>query len=541
MSGVPPNSLRQDEQSDFPIVGPFGGIQSEVPPDRIERLGVLDATNIMFRKSGAYTRPQVYTLPVLNGSIVGAADFFDVVGTRHQVVMTPTSAYVWNIGGNVFNILTGALTGAGNQLFTSAVVADKLLFCQGVDKVQLWDGITAGFAPASANAVPARYLAELNFHLLACYTVEAGPAVATQRVRWTGAGDPTDWTSFNSGNQDLFNDLGPITGITKLYQQAYIFQQWGITQVIPTGNGLAPFAFVPMGVKAKGNICPYSLSSFGEDIACYIGKANIFSFDGNASVPIGDMPIDGSRQRAGARKRIFADLLQCAAQTVFGYISTSIRGNDYGCYWIFMPELQSAWIYHFDEQSWTRWTFGTSPSIAGDFSKPQGIRIMDLVGTIAAQNWSPASLTSSSATDAMLIGFNSGVPGYVDFTGVSEQPWQITSGNGFFGDFKHKKTVSAVRLVLQDLQVGFVGTLTLTPNTAGALPVSVTFGPIGTASGNNIVLIVPFSGSNKVTGTYIQWKLSGAAGTQLALSEITPIFDVAGEVRTWNPTTGVLD
>src|ERR1700690_360146 len=270
MSGIPPNTLRQDEQPEFPTVGPFGGIQSEVTPGRVESLGFLDAMNIMFRKAGAYTRPQVYLLPAVNGALVGVADFYDVNGSRHQVVMTPTSMFQWDTGTGAFDEqVTGVLTGSAAQLFTSAVVADQLLFCQGVDVVQVWNGITAGFGPVSGTAVPAKYLAELDFSLLACNTIESGQS-ATQRVRWTGAGNPADWTSFAAGQVDLFNDLGPITGVSKLYQQAYIWQQWGITQVIPTGQAAAPWDFIPMGVKAKGCIIPHSLASFGEDIACYV-------------------------------------------------------------------------------------------------------------------------------------------------------------------------------------------------------------------------------------------------------------------------------
>jgi hypothetical protein len=527
MSGLQPQQQRQDEPNEFSVTGPFGGIQSEAPSGRIEQFGFNDAVNVVFRKGAAYARPQLYQqLATVAEPIMGVADFFDVTGVRHQVIMTPTKLRAWNPGSNAFDIIiTGTLTGDANQLFSHTVVADKLEFSQGKDKVKVWDGITAGFADVSANAVPARFLFELGFHLIACNTIEGGVS-APQRVRWTGAGDPSDWVSFNSGQVDLFNDLGPITGGLKLYQAGYIWQYWGITQMLPTGIGLAPFDFVPLGSKAKGNCIPHSLASFGEDIACYVGSNNVYQFDGNYSTPIGDAPMDGSRYKRGARKRILADLQGSDYSKVFGFLSTSINGQDYFAYWLFIPNISEAWVYHFDEQSWTRETFGSvTPTIAGGFFKQQIPRIVDLIGQIGQQAWSPSNLTLGSPFDDMLVGLTSGVPAYFDFTGVSEIPWSITSGKGFFGDYRHKKTVSMVRLALEDTQAGFTCQLTLTNNKGVSQTQNI--GPIGTASGDTLIVMVPFQ--PVISGTHIDWKLSGSS--MLNLTEIAPIYDVGGVIR----------
>jgi len=532
MAGLPPNSQRPIEPNEFPLTGPFGGIQSEAPPERIELLGFSDAANVLFRKGTAQARPALYTsLAALNGPILGAADFFDATGTRHQVVMTPTAMYVWNPGTTSFDILTGTLTGGSDQIYTWSVVNNKLLFSQGVDPVQVWDGITPGFAVVSANAKPAKFLFELNFHLLAANTIEAGPTAGPQNVRWTAANDPTDWISFNAGLTVLNNDLGPITGGAKIFQTGYIFQYWGITQVIPTGIGIAPFEFLPLSSKSKGNVIPYSLAVFGEDMACYVGRNNVYRFDGNSSEPIGDRPIDGSRYRSGARKRILADLQFCNFNEVFGFLTTSINGQDYFSYWLFMPQLKQAWVYHFDEGSWTRETFNVTPSIAGNFFKQNIPRIMDLVGTIAQQQWSPSQLTQGTPFDDMLVGLTSGVPAYIDMTGTSEVDWSITSGKGFFGDWRHKKTVKAVRLVFEDVAPNMQYNLRLTSN-SGVVQ-NQTVGPIGTGSGTTLVVMVPFQ--PVISGTHIDWILSSAASggaTQpISLTEITPIYDVGGDIR----------
>jgi len=522
------NPKRQDEDNEFSLTGPFGGIQSEAPPERIETFGFLDAKNIFFRKGLAMTRPELYFFDAMTApftdAVVGIADFFDVKGDRHQVVITPTELWEWQSG--TWVEITGTLTGGPLDYYSWTVVNNLLLFDQGVDVVQSWDGMASSFGPVSGDAVPARYLFELNFHLMALYTIEGGNA-ATQRLRWTAAGDPTDWTSPDAGQEDLLNDLGPVTGGCKLYQSGFAFQYFGITQIVPTGIGIAPWQLIPMGAKCKGNVIPYSLATFGEEMACYVGKNNIYSFDGNYSVPIGDMRIDGSSYARGARKRILADLLACNFDTVSGYISTTINANDYQSYWLFMPELKQAWVYHFDEQSWTRETFAATPTVAGDFYKNQIPRIKDLVGQILAQEWSPATLVGGSPFDDMLIGFADDTLAYMDFTGTSEIGWTITSGSLVFGDYKHKHTVDSIRLVFIDNQADFTCQLTLSNNKG--LSQTQTIGPVGTGSGLPLTVIVPFQPS--ISGVYLQWVLSGDAGQQLTLTEITPNYNTGGEVR----------
>lgn len=519
---VRPGTLRDNELNEFPIRGPFGGVQSEIPLDAIERLGFDDCLNIILRKAMASVRPSYTALPTMVGSepINGVADFFDVNGNRIQVVITPTKMYKWDGVGDTWVQITGTLTGPTDRLFGWAVVANKLLFGNGVDKVQLWDGITAGFGNASANAVPARYMMELNKHLVVGHTIEAGNT-AHQRVRWTGAGDPTDWISFNAGQNDLFNDLGPITGMAKIYQAGFIWQQWGITQTIPTGIGLRPFDFVPLGAHSKGNIAPYSLAAYGEEAAFYVGKDNIYLFDGTRSVPVGDRPIQGIPGRVGARKRILAELLQTNLNTVFGFVTTSINGNDFNAYWLAIPTA-SVWVYNIDEGNWTRFQFNKTIRAAGRFSEVGVIRIMDLAGTIAQQTWTPNTLQNTNPLDGLLLGFSDGVPGTFDFGTNSEQPWFIKSGFLVTGDRRHRKTVTRFRIIALDLQsVQF--TLTLRNEIGENRSQTISFGA------NTGVPVMKVIDVPLINGMFLRYELSGSAGSQASFIEFAPLYDVAGE------------
>src|SRR5882672_2221648 len=92
--------VRSEELFEFPITGPFGGVQSELPLDQIEEYGFADSTNFLFRKGVAYVRPGFTALPPFptptNEPVLGIADFFTRNGVRIQVVITQTRLLRWN-------------------------------------------------------------------------------------------------------------------------------------------------------------------------------------------------------------------------------------------------------------------------------------------------------------------------------------------------------------------------------------------------------------------------------------------------------------
>jgi hypothetical protein len=520
---------QRDTRPEIPDIvwrGPFGGIQSEQPLDAIEGLGFSDALNVIFRKSNITVRPSYTALPPLpapaNERIVCICDFFNKLGTRVQAVITPTRLLWWNSTTQAWVNITGpGLSGLPNSIFTFSALNYMLAFSQGADGVMLWDGISSSYSVAGAGVVPARFLSEIAFHLILGYTLESGVELP-QRVRWSASFDPTDYTSLDSGFVDLTNDLGPITGIANVYQTGFIFQQRGITQVIPTGVGLAPFEFIKISNKAKGNIAPYSLAYYGDQMACYVGKDNIYMFDGVQSYPIGDAPVSGGFARTGARKRIFAELKISDLTQVFGFITSSIAGNDFNAYWLIIPN-GSVWVYYFDEGSWTRFVYDQVPSVLGDFSKSGTPEIAQLIGTIAQQVWSPATLVANNPLDDLAIGFTNGTVGDVDYTTYSESNWSITSGNVRSGDSRHNKYTRRMRIVQTDL-----GSVNYNVSLANEKSQSLVR---NVANGSGTGQQLPWLLDENLSGMYMNWKISGGPGMPASFSEIALLQDIAEEFR----------
>ena len=551
----------QSELLEFTIQGPFGGIQSEAPPERIENSGFADVNNILFHRGEARVRPRSNDLPVqpaspdpglriidLVGEIqdqtwtpsslrlstglveawVGVADFFNVDGNRLQVAMTPTRMLQWVGGG--WSVLPGGFSGLVTDKFSSAVVAEKLCTCQGVDKVMLWDGQSTSFGEI-ADSVPSKFLMELANHLIACRTIEGG-GKAYQRVRWTGADDPTDWTSLNSGQIDLFNDLGPINGCVKLFRFGYIFQQKGIVQVIPTGIGTNAFVFQALSSSAKGLTCPYSLAVNGETDCAYVGKDNVYAFDGTSSTPIGDMPM-ANGGRVGARKRIFADLMHSEPDNVVGFVTTSINGNPFNAYWLVIPEV-ATWVFNYDEMNWTRLTWANKISVIGNFQRQGPIRIADLIGAIGQQAWSPATLLNNNPFDSLFLGYANGNPGIFDFTGWSEEPWYIETGQMAFGNFRYEKVIKKLRLVYRDYGEATINVQIVNdrgqvwaPSSITANPDEVTETLVGNGGGRTLSTLMQPS----ISGMFNTIRISGAPDQPFAFTELTSIYSVGGEQR----------
>src|SRR5205807_3498420 len=162
------DQLRSEEQAEFAVTGPFGGIQSELPLTEIEQLGFADSRNFIFRKGFASMRPGWTALPPFpstpNEPIMAVADFFNINGVHIQCVLTPTKLWQFLAGG--WTQITGpAFTGTSTQLFAWDVLNYQLCFSQGTDKLFLWDGVAATYVQV-ATSQPLKYMAEVGLHLV---------------------------------------------------------------------------------------------------------------------------------------------------------------------------------------------------------------------------------------------------------------------------------------------------------------------------------------------------------------------------------------
>jgi|SRR5215469_2718918 len=527
MPSVPERkNLSSEEFPEFLTTGPFGGIQSELPLTEIEQFGFSDIENFILREGFASVRPGWTALPAFPSSgepYEAIADFFNSSGNHIQTVITPTRLLQYLNG--AWNVITGpGFASAPPALFGWDVLNYKLCFSQGIDPLWIWDGESSSYVQAASNAPPGIHIAEIGNHLFVI-----NPAFP-QRYYWSGIGDPTDWSSFTSGLNDIVNNLGPINGINKLGQYGFGYHFQGIVQIIPTGIGTAPFDFQPIVNSQQSVAAPYSLAKMndqGQDIALYLGIDNVYAFNGTSIEPIGDMPMgDGSRRRLGARTRILTDAKQLSNSQggyngIYGFCTYAINGNPYRAYWLVIPQI-AVWVYNFDETNWTRFTYSNTIVTIGSFFRISAIRIEDLIGTIAAQTWTPANLQTNNPLGGFLLGCSNGTGQYVDFTNYCELPASITSGKIIFGDRRHKHTTKKYRLAVMD-QGSSSYTIQITNERGFSESHTIT---LGTGSGDVLAYVQEF----KVTGLRIQWQVSVSPALLPQLTEVaTDNFTRANE------------
>jgi len=527
--------LGTEELRESPVTGPFGGIQSELPVSLIEDYGFANCQNIAFRFGTAQARPTYATLPAPPGLGFGEyittfATFWDSLGRRQQVVFTNgAKIYTWN--GVAWVQLAGPALGPlvlPTFPFATAVLNQRLCFANGgpfnTVKVYIYDpvGNPGNYTLSSANSQEPFCLAEIGLHLMTSDVNVIAVGLKPQRYQWSGAGDPTDWVSFSAGVNDQLTDIGPASGLLKLGQYGFGFHPFGILQIIPTGLGTAPFAFVPIAGGKIGSAWIFTLQKLcigGLDCGIFVGPDNVYVFNQTSLLPIGDTPI-GQRRRLGARSRIFADLAPFNPATgARSYVTYAPGSSPFLSYMILVlgsntdPTLCPLWIYNFDEENWTRWIFNKVPVALGDFSLTVGVTLIPVGGIKIG------------------ISFADGTVGYIDFSqaadhallGGSETSTSIKSGKCIFSDRRHRHTNKKFRLVFTDLG-SVTWTLTITNEVGQSAQQSAT---LGTNSGDDLTYIF----SVPLSGLRLQWTLTAPANSKFSIVEVAPIYDIAGEQR----------
>jgi hypothetical protein len=519
--------LQVEEQNELSLAGPFGGIQSELPLTMIEDYGFDSTQNIAFRFGEAYNRPTFASLPSLGIGEIGLnfATFWDSLGYRQQILFTNARILAWN--GLAWNALTGPTIFplVAPTPFTWSVLNYKLCFANGgpfnTVPVYLYDPQAAPgvYTLSSAAAQAPLNMAEVGLHLMTSDVNVSGTGLKPQRYQWSGVGDPTDWTSFSSGINDLVNDLGPAYCLSKLGQYGFGYHPNGLVQIVPTGTGSAPFAFYQL---AGANIGPTAIFSkqkmvvAGLDTDIFVGPDNVYMFNQTSVIPIGNAPI-GQRRYVGARRFIMQDVAQSGpVYFTRAHVTHSPSASPYLCYYLLCiksttnPALCPLWVYNFDEENWTRWIFNAVPNCLGDFS--------ELVNTFVPDQGDKIGIAFNNG------GGSAGTLGYIDFNqGGSEVSYSITSGKCIYKDRRHKKSTKRFRLAWTDLGT-ITWTLTVTNEVGVSQQQSIT---LGTGSGDDLSFVFNFN----IPSLRLQWTLTAPAGSQFGVVEVAPIFDVAGEQR----------
>jgi drug/metabolite transporter superfamily protein YnfA len=237
------------------------------------------------------------------------------------------------------------------------------------------------------------------------------------------------------------------------------------------------------------------------------------------------------RARIGARSVIFSDFSLAVPSSIFSFVSTSINGTPYNAYWIVIPGI-AIWVFHIDDMTWTRWTVAGTPTCIGEFILDSALRWADMKLSwnqySSTTTWN--SLTNPNPFPAAMIGLFDGTSLLFDFTGWSEQPWSITTGEMDYGDPRHENATKKLRLTYKDNGPALIQTLFINEDgdtyaNAPTSPGGILLAGIGSGKTTKVVLPV------NLPSIYITMQISGEAGVTFEMSSYAPIYSPAGEVR----------
>lgn len=351
-------------------------------------------------------------ISVASSAGFSASDYVGIIlddGSEHQTTVASTGAGVINIDDAIptgRNAPVSAavvkaldLNGSLDNQVSIVVVAshDWFVFTNGVDAPKRYDGtdcVDVPNLPASGNFVAAA-VTLFNGYLIFLNTIEGGTSYP-QRVRRSDAGDPTNWSTGDSGYTDLVDSEDFLVAGLVLGPYLIIYRERGIIRVEFLGTDEATFNFEST-VAGIGVLSHDSAIDLG-DYHIILGNAGIYEYRGGYDItPISD--------------NIYPEL--------FGVNATADPAKSHRNWGFYVEELDEVWfaITQQGDEAPTRifrYNAATKTFIIRDFTEPMvgfgyssstnNLSWNDLIGDWNEQTykWNARQLSSASPITHLL-------------------------------------------------------------------------------------------------------------------------------------------
>lgn len=206
-------------------------------------------------------------------------------GTTYYLLFTTTHMYVFNsttVAWDQINPDMGDFTGDADDRFSVVEMNDLLIFTNGIDPIQVYNGTTC--KNLTGEGIPTKAIALLVFmnHLIALGTTEGGTFYPF-RTRWTSSGSTTGWTGGTSGYIDLVDTADWCVCGAHIRSKCFVFKSktiWELTYV----GGAAVFDYI-LRIDEEGTEAPQGVVSAGE-MLIFMNAVGVFSYDGARLTPL---------------------------------------------------------------------------------------------------------------------------------------------------------------------------------------------------------------------------------------------------------------
>ena len=275
------------------------------------------------------------------------------------------------------------LSGTDDDQISLVVMAayNYLVFTNANDNVKYYDGTAVQDVPnlPSTGNCKCKAVGLFNNHLILFHTIEGGTAIP-QRIRWSAAGDPTDWTSVNdAGYVDLFDSEDFIITGVPIGPYVAIYRERSIYRMEYLGSADKLFNFDEV-VSGEGARSVDSVVDVGTE-HIFVGNSNVYRYRGGFDLdPMSDKLYDSIFGEAGEINSNYSSRIICI------YI------EELDEVWFFYPTATSTYpkkiakIKMYNE-AWTIRVLTREITGYGFFSTSTSLKWNELVGSWAEQSW----------------------------------------------------------------------------------------------------------------------------------------------------------
>lgn len=333
-----PKSLPQD----FDTVG-WKGLMNAVSGATAQEGLLLDADNVEMVLGDLRRARKLknFSATTLAGLPLAIIPYQLANGTYKLVIPTSEKVYGYTSAAVGF-VEIGTYTGAASRNAFWSLFGGSLLFTDGVNPVQTYDGTTLA-ALGGLTDVIAKSLATFWSFVFLFHTTESSVA-CPHRVRWSNVGDSTAWASGLADFVDLLDSYGEVQTGLPLGNKLLVYKD----RAIYSGSYIGlPQVFDWNLLTAKiGILAPNTLAEFG-GMHFFLGHDNVYVYNGFGDpTPIGEPIIE---EILGPRRTSAAQYMNRA----FGFYVTWLRE-----YWLMIPGGTGEYpvkLFRFHTPSQTWW------------------------------------------------------------------------------------------------------------------------------------------------------------------------------------------
>ena len=264
-----------------------------------------------------------------------------ILSSAACVAKTPTPAFTASTRWEGYSMMTGV---------TPVVVVNN----DGLDKPHYWDGGAGAFLILT-NGYKARTCIGYLNRLFIGYPYDV--SWCANRIRWSKEADITTWIDPTAGFYDLKDEGDPIRRYGRIVGNIlFIFREGSVYRAYPTSDPYDPIA-VTGPQTTKGIYAPNSLQRVEEGFF-YLGPDDVYVIGETVHQGIGWQ----------IRAALFKEADPNKLANAWSFLDS--RNKEYYLITTLKDGTFHAWIYNYEQKTWSRQDFSDYTAIGDWFANP---------------------------------------------------------------------------------------------------------------------------------------------------------------------------